>query len=486
MTDPFSPYRDAVVRSLERRFGSRELAEDAVQDAFAIALAKPEPPPNPKAWLHVVAHRRAVDVLRGVREAPHAAPPETGCERDPLEVLSMREEVRSVFGALHRIPGRQRDALLLRSLEGRTYDEIGARLDIAPANAKQLVSRARHSLCLTVEADGIDCAAVRRELQAAVQRNTRAPVLVRPHLKACRECARCHADLRSAARRRRLGALLPVPLLNRLTDLMQRTFEVTAGTAAGRACAGVCAAAGAFATFGPAPVVIQQVAQAPPRTTATPTPTPIATPARAEQPRRKPKSAPTPAAAPIIPRTPVLAVTPTPTPAPETPASIHAEYRECKRDVERTVACLGEAVERQRALASAHRGKEKRELARLSHKDAVGGPELPVLLEEAVPGERGAEPGKDRARARERRAEVDGEIDRRRGVQLGEARPDRREVAVGHDAQGGPVEPAAVLEPDPAAGDGLLGAGEGRSAEAGLEDELARERRRARELRLVG
>src|SRR5690349_19442946 len=249
MTDPFSPHRDAVVRSLERRFGSRELAEDAVQDALAIALADGETPPNPKAWLHVVAHRRAVDVLRGAHESPHAQPPELGCERDPLEVLSMREHVRSVFGALHRIPGRQRDALLLRSLEGRTYDEIGARLDIAPANAKQLVSRARRSLCLTVEADGIDCASVRRELEAAADRDVRAPFLVRPHLRACRECARCHADLRRAARRRRLGALLPVPLLHRLAELLQRTFEVTTGTAAGRACAGVCAAAGAFATF---------------------------------------------------------------------------------------------------------------------------------------------------------------------------------------------------------------------------------------------
>src|SRR6478735_9974467 len=51
MTDLFSPHRDAVVRSLERRFG-RELAEDAVQDALAQALVSREEPANPKAWLH--------------------------------------------------------------------------------------------------------------------------------------------------------------------------------------------------------------------------------------------------------------------------------------------------------------------------------------------------------------------------------------------------------------------------------------------------
>lgn len=371
MTDLFSPYRDAVVRSLERRFGNRELAEDAVQDALTIALASDEAPPNPKAWLHVVAHRRAVDVLRGAREAPHAEPPETGSERDPLEVLALRERVRSVLGALHRIPGRQRDALLLRSLEGRTYDEIGARLDVAPENAKQLVSRARRSLCLSVEADGIDCAAVRRELQTAVQRNTRAPVLVRPHLQACRDCARCHADLRRAARRRRLGALLPVPLFARLGEVMHRSFEVATGTAAGRACAGVCVAAGALVTFGPAPEVVRQVAQAPVETV-TPAPTP--TPER-KRPRRKPKPEPTPIAAEA---TPVAAWTPapvaapirtaTPTPTPDA-ATIYAEFRECRRTTDAPVACLTDAVARQRDLA---RGQQRRELTGLGDEGPAG------------------------------------------------------------------------------------------------------------------
>ena len=260
MTDLFSPHRDAVVRSLERRFG-RELAEDAVQDALAQALVSREEPANPKAWLHVVAHRRAVDAVRAAREAPHASLPETGVACDPAEELALRERVRSVLGALRTIPGRQRDALLLRSLEDRSYAEIGARLDVEPENAKQLVSRGRRSL------------------------------------------------------RARVGALVPAPLFARAAEFFQRGFEVATGTAAGRACAGLCIA-GAFASLGAEGPVVRELASAPAATpTVTATPTPTSTPTRtpAAKPRRE-------SPAPVVATpTPVATVNSTPTPV-STPA----------------------------------------------------------------------------------------------------------------------------------------------------------------------
>lgn len=297
MTDLFSPHRDAVVRSLERRFGNRELAEDAVQDALACALTSGETPANPKAWLHVVAHRRAVDALRGTREAPHAEPPELGTACDAAEVVVLRERVRSVLGALHAIPRRQRDALLLRTLEESSYEEIGARLEVEPENAKQLVSRARRGL------------------------------------------------------RRRVAGALPAPLVARLAELLQ----VATGTAAGRTCAGLCVAAGAFASLSVEAPVVRQMAVAPAATaepTATPTPTPTARPKpRRErpQPRRTPAPTATPVrtavATPVA--TPARTATATPTPTPSrkdaivaprtlptptpTPAGYAAQIRKLKR-----------------------------------------------------------------------------------------------------------------------------------------------------------
>lgn len=295
MTDLFSPHRDAVVRSLERRFGNRELAEDAVQDALACALTSGETPANPKAWLHVVAHRRAVDALRGTREAPHAEPPELGTATDAAEVVVLRERVRSVLGALHAIPRRQRDALLLRTLEDRSYEEIGARLEVEPENAKQLVSRARRGL------------------------------------------------------RRRVAGVLPGPLLARLAELL----HVATGTAAGRTCAGLCVAAGAFASLSVEAPVVRQMAVAP-AATAEPTTTPTPTPTARAKPRRErpaPRRTPTPTATPASTvvatptATPVRTATPTatpsskdaivaprtlPTPTP-TPAGYAAQIRKLKR-----------------------------------------------------------------------------------------------------------------------------------------------------------
>jgi len=55
------------VAALVRVFGDLDLAEDAVQEAFALALAKwpgDGLPPNPGGWITTAARHRAVDRLR--------------------------------------------------------------------------------------------------------------------------------------------------------------------------------------------------------------------------------------------------------------------------------------------------------------------------------------------------------------------------------------------------------------------------------------
>src|SRR4051812_32639166 len=63
------------VATLTRILGDINLAEDAVQDAFTVALQNWESlPPNPGAWIVTTARNRAVDRLRreSTREARHA------------------------------------------------------------------------------------------------------------------------------------------------------------------------------------------------------------------------------------------------------------------------------------------------------------------------------------------------------------------------------------------------------------------------------
>ena len=56
-----------IIATLIRISGSFDLAEEALQEAFASAASKWElegPPNNPGAWLTTVAHRRLLDAIR--------------------------------------------------------------------------------------------------------------------------------------------------------------------------------------------------------------------------------------------------------------------------------------------------------------------------------------------------------------------------------------------------------------------------------------
>src|ERR1700722_16186404 len=63
----FSQERGAVLASLIAHVGDFQLAEDALQDAFAAAVStwpRDGVPARPGAWITVVARRRAIDRLR--------------------------------------------------------------------------------------------------------------------------------------------------------------------------------------------------------------------------------------------------------------------------------------------------------------------------------------------------------------------------------------------------------------------------------------
>ena len=69
----FREHHGRAVAVLVRRFGDIDVAEEAVADAFAVALARwpgDGVPPNPPGWIITTARHRAIDRLR--REATRA------------------------------------------------------------------------------------------------------------------------------------------------------------------------------------------------------------------------------------------------------------------------------------------------------------------------------------------------------------------------------------------------------------------------------
>jgi RNA polymerase sigma-70 factor (ECF subfamily) len=137
-----------AVATLIRAVGSFDLAEDAVQDAFAIALERwPRDgvPDNPGAWITTTARHRAIDRIR--REQTGRAKSEAADQLRALEELSDEmqeipdERLRLVFTCCHpALPMDSRVALTLRTVGGLSTREIArAFLSPEPTIAQRLV-----------------------------------------------------------------------------------------------------------------------------------------------------------------------------------------------------------------------------------------------------------------------------------------------------------------------------------------------------------
>lgn len=101
-------------------------AEDAWSETFLAALrAYPELPAgtNLAAWLVTVAHRKAIDVVRGDarRAVPAAEPPER-----PSRTGRPEDYDPDLWRALRALPPRQRQAVAYHYLAGLPYAEIAA------------------------------------------------------------------------------------------------------------------------------------------------------------------------------------------------------------------------------------------------------------------------------------------------------------------------------------------------------------------------
>ena len=148
-----------LLASLIRRVGEFELAEDAMQDAFAKALEvwpAQGLPAAPAAWLTTVARRRAVDLLRRratgpvyTDEPPDMAAPEAEAGGvDPGDAWGVEDDrLRLVFTCCHpAIAQPAQMALALRTLCGLSTREI-ARAFLEPeATTAQRLVRAKRKI----------------------------------------------------------------------------------------------------------------------------------------------------------------------------------------------------------------------------------------------------------------------------------------------------------------------------------------------------
>jgi len=143
----FARHHGEIYAYLVRMLRDGELAADLTQDAFVKAyknydtLEKDE---NARAWLYQIAHRVALDELRRrkiVRMIPwtgeaHGAAP--SAERLAMDLRLSGPLER----ALARIPGRQREALILAEIHDLTGVELAAAMGVSHVAARAILTRA--------------------------------------------------------------------------------------------------------------------------------------------------------------------------------------------------------------------------------------------------------------------------------------------------------------------------------------------------------
>ena len=140
------------VAALIRGFGDIDVAEDAVQEAFELALARwPEEglPPNAGGWITTTARNRAIDRLRRESRGRDLLKERTMLSDDSSEEPVTREDERLslIFMCCH--PALSQDAqvaLTLRLLGGLTTEEVARSFLVAEPTMAQRLVRAKRKI----------------------------------------------------------------------------------------------------------------------------------------------------------------------------------------------------------------------------------------------------------------------------------------------------------------------------------------------------
>ena len=158
-------YERPVFSLVFRMVRDRETAEDLAQDTFVKVLNNVEryrPEFKFSSWLFKIANNVAIDHLRkrqldtistdGSRHATTASEVEATSfdvvepGQNALEQLTSQELGTAIERAVGRLRPMYRSCILLRHVEGRSYEEIAQTLDLPLGTVKTYIHRARHEL----------------------------------------------------------------------------------------------------------------------------------------------------------------------------------------------------------------------------------------------------------------------------------------------------------------------------------------------------
>jgi RNA polymerase sigma-70 factor, ECF subfamily len=116
--------------------GRRDVAEEAVAEAFARAIAHASGIRDPLPWIYRTAFRLAAEELRRERRGSAQAP---DASVDP-------PEIGGLMRALRQLSPNQRGAIVLRFEEGFSVEEVAQRMGVSSPTVRVHIHRGRKRL----------------------------------------------------------------------------------------------------------------------------------------------------------------------------------------------------------------------------------------------------------------------------------------------------------------------------------------------------
>ena len=248
-----SRYQSRLLSFCRHMLGSREDAEDVLQEVFAAAfnaVLADEREINVRPWLYRIARNRSLNHLRRA----------TAIGVDSMDVhfsdhgLSTgdrairRESFRELLADVQQLPETQRTALLLREIDALSYDQIAHAMETTVPSVKSLLVRARISLAEAAEARKLSCAEVRLELGEVAEGLSKLSPPARRHVRGCERCTSFRKQLKD--NNHALAAILPVAPLFLLKKLLLTKLGSTASAGGAHVAGGAGATVGAGAAAG--------------------------------------------------------------------------------------------------------------------------------------------------------------------------------------------------------------------------------------------
>jgi RNA polymerase sigma factor (sigma-70 family) len=184
--------------------GSKEDAEDVLQDVFAAAynaILADQREINVRPWLYRIARNRCLNHLR--RPAPDGRDTMDdqlhGNGTTTADIVHKRADLRHLLADVQKLPETQRTALLLREIDALSYDQIAHAMETTIPSVKSLLVRARMSLAEAAEARQLTCDEVREELAKVAEGLTKPTPPIKRHVRECEYCRRYRKHLRSSS-----------------------------------------------------------------------------------------------------------------------------------------------------------------------------------------------------------------------------------------------------------------------------------------------